>query len=607
MKVGAKNLVRVIDNKAQIRSNGFDERPDSSPGIVQKQVSFKGEAQYKVVHLNPIKKVLPYIAFVGAAISSIGYFIGSAGLFYDSRVEKSQKRHKQNQVKDSVMMSASKKFGNFDVELSKVKKNDVNPETEFKKEEGVKTIKPITKIGKISMKFAKVGVSASAISGMACGLGEGIPTMAIGEATNLGSASIIETPIGTGLFGIGIASIFSALALDNTPELKLNYNRLMAEKTFADKAKLVTKNIKSTVKEVGESIWEVAKNIYKPSWLNENFLQGIPKVFVFTESINKEGKVFLAKALRHNKNYMTHAASFTLALGGVGVILASLLKMNKSQKGSLKVEEGGFLFDNLGMTRYGMDKYTTGGKSAGSSFAVGGVINAISQFMGLDNKDGRAMQWLGISFVFGGFAIDRGLHLKKEINKSIMRGDLTDVVREWKFDLSKIFKNNDDLKALKKAIKTRSDLTIKIGELEAKITKRTEKNLDVKALNAKKEKLESEKKTVVENMNPLFKKIEEAFGYTVNQSSKTLKEDAPPADFIKDKDTFTAKFKAELDTILKNTADESKIDEIAKSFEHKHIAESDEMKSILERCTEIIFGKKKPDPLSEDEIKKLKK
>ena len=103
----------------------------------------------------------------------------------------------------------------------------------------------------------------------------------------------------------------------------------------------------------------------------------------------------------------------------------------------------------------GLDRYTTMQKPAGSSYAVGGVINAVSQFLGLDNKDGRALQWLGIAFVFLGFSIDRGKTFFKFLENHKTRPELRDAVREWKIDLSKLFKP-EELKKLLKEIKKES-------------------------------------------------------------------------------------------------------------------------------------------------------
>jgi len=286
----------------------------------RKEVSFTSTPLYVVKNKNIFKKVLPVAAFVGSLLGSVGYLIGGSGLFYDLYKEKQTK-----------------------------------PQGVEKSEDGVKTITTSTNLGKTAMNFTKIGMTATAISGIACGLGEGIPLMALGEATNLSSAKIIETPIGTGLFGIGIASIFAGLALDNTPNLKLNEFELMAEKSRLKKTKIYLKNMLTTGKEISLSIFQVSRNIFNPKWIKENILQGTPKTVVFSEAINKDGKVIFNKMLRHNKNYLMHAASFTLGLGGFGLMISSFLKEKKAERTSLKVEEAGFLFDNIVMTRYGLD------------------------------------------------------------------------------------------------------------------------------------------------------------------------------------------------------------------------------------------------------------
>lgn len=386
---------------------------------------------FKVKNQSFLQKFLPVFAFSSSSLATIGYAFGSAGLFYDS--------YKENNSNVKKMFSSNKPKGSSS--------------------EGVQTIKTSTDFGKMGLGAAKIGIVAAASSGIACGLGEGIPMMALGEATNLSAGPIVETPIGTGLFGIGIASIFSGLALDNTPELKLNHYKMMAEKDFSKKAKMVAQNMKTTIKEIGTSVFEMVKNLPNPKFFKENIFGLTPKTLIFQESINKDGKVTVSRALRHNKNYLMHAASFTLALGGAGVILFSLLDRKKTQKASLHVEEGGFLFDNLGMTKYGVDKITTGGKMAGSGYVVGGVINSVSQFMGIDNKNGRALQWLGIALVFLGFSVDRGRVLKKVLATSKTSTELTDVVREWKVDLSKLPMSPNELKKLLNELKNNKPVT----------------------------------------------------------------------------------------------------------------------------------------------------
>lgn len=380
-----------------------------------KTKSFGNNPKYSIVNQSALKKLLPTMAFSCSVVGSVGYLLGSLGLFYDSYNDK---------------------------------KNKIKPN----QEEGVKTLNVNTKLGKLGLNCTKVALTATATAGIACGLGEGIPLMALGEVSNLSSARIIETPVGTGLFGIGMASIFAGMALDNTPVLKMNEFDFMASKNWKEKSHLVVKNMLDTAKEISSSIFEIAKNSYKWDFWKENILKITPTTVVFSEKIDKDGIISLSKELRHNKNYLMHAASFTLALGGLGIILSTALNQKKAQKTGLRVEEGGFLFDNLGITKYGIDKFTTNGKSSGASYAVGGVINAISQVVGIDNKEGRALQWLGIAGVFLGYSIDRGRNLRKTMQNSKQREALTRVVREWKVDLAQVV-NKEDLPKLLKEIK----------------------------------------------------------------------------------------------------------------------------------------------------------
>lgn len=406
-------------------------------------VSFgAGPDKFIVKNRNYFKNVLPIIAFAGSALGSIGYLVGGTGLFYDL--------HKSRQKQKSAFLLNQNKPQNTNLLTMKGNSSDK------KAEDGVKTISAETKFGKIGIKFAKMALTATAISGVSTGLGEGIPLMALGEATNLGASSILETPVGTGLFGIGIASIFSSLALDNTPHLKLNHFEVMAKKGFLNKAEIILKNMVTVAWEITKSVGEIAKNIYKPKFWKEDLLRITPKNIVMQEITDKDGKITFARELRHKKNYLMHAASFTLAIGGISLVLTSLFNQKKAQKASLKTEEGGFLFDNLGMTKMGLDKFTTTGKAAGASFAVGGVVNAVSQFMGIDNSDGRALQWLGIAAVFLGFSIDRGKNLSKSLKETMERPALTQIVREWTFDLSKVIKDKNILKKALREVKLNS-------------------------------------------------------------------------------------------------------------------------------------------------------
>lgn len=395
-----------------------------------------GPPLYAVKNNSAIKKVLPVVSFFGSFIGSIGYLIGGSALFYDL------------------------KYGEHDKE-----KNE---------KDGVKTIEPTTKFGKFGVSATKWGMSAISASGISCGIVEGLPLMTMGESIYLTSAPIIETPIGTGIFGISIGAIFAALGLENTPELRVNEIDLMAQKGFAAKTKFILNNLLKVGTDISKSVVEIAKNIFNPEFLKETFLFKAPKTVVFSEEINKEGKVFFSKVLRHKKNYFMNLATVILLFSGISIIASTLLDKKKAQKGSLKAEEGGFLFDNVAMTKFGIDKFTTGVKGSGSAFAVGGLMNAVAQFLGLDNLDGRGLQWLGIGFVFLGFAIDRGRTLRKKILEAKFKPELRRVVREWKVDISKLVDNSEQLKTLQNEIQSGKEITnARFKQLEAAIRQAT--------------------------------------------------------------------------------------------------------------------------------------
>lgn len=428
--LSAKNSV-AAKNQAANNNIKFGSKPDV----------------YKVIKKENL--ALPIIALASSVLGAVGYIIGSSGLYYDT-YKKSNGKIKNIFFPETVD-----------------KKNEIN-------HEGVKTIIPETEFAKFGLNAAKVGIAATTIAGMTTGLTAGMPMMTIGETINLGAAPCIETPLGTGLFGVGIASIFAGLALESNPELLLDKNKLRTEKTLAGKTKVVLGNVKSSIVEIGKSCSDLAKNTFKlftpknaeaVKFFKENIFFLTPKSVIIQESINKDGKVFIDKVLKQPKNYLMQVASAVLTVGGLGVVLFSLIDNKKAQKSSLKVEEGGFFTDNIGMTKFGIDKVSVARNlkdaAGGAGFLTGGIFNGISQLIGIDSKQGRAAQWLGCGLVFVGFVVDRGKHLAKTIENNKVRNEITKVARKWEIDLTKIFniKNKEEkilfnktLNALKKGI-----------------------------------------------------------------------------------------------------------------------------------------------------------
>ena len=243
------------------------------------------------------------------------------------------------------------------------------------------------------------------------------------------------------------------------------------------------------------------------------------------------------------------------------------------------------------MTKLGIDKFTTAGRAAGASFAVGGVVNAISQFMGIDNKDGRALQWLGIAAVFLGFSIDRGKHLKTAINNAKMRPELSQVVREWEFDLSKLIKN--DTKALKKLLKEIKMQGAAFGE--------------EKLISKNPEKLKFEQ-SIPPITNPEFLNFEKAM-----QEAVGMPQDGSVHVFNQDSKQVERKFIEALNRMgltdmageVTNQVKALRLKAIKSKYKSKskkihpdevsiarNIMDHIEAKKILNICSEKIFGKK---------------
>lgn len=527
-----------VNNERFLKNKKVSFSASAAPAVgktLAEQEKFLG---YKVINMTFLKKAIPTIAFAGSVMAAVGYMTGSLGLFYDLKVQKD--RGEKPQV--------------------------------HKDADGAKTIEPKTKIGQTCVKLAKVGLFGSSLAGITCGIGEGLPMMTIGNTTEAFSVPIIETPVGTGLFGIAIASIFAALALDNTPEKKLNPFKLMAAKDAGEKVKIVASNIKTSLMEIVHSLAGVCKNCYKPDFWKENFIHFTPKYLVFDESINKAGKSTINAVLRHNRNYMMHIASFILGVGGISLALTKSLEIKKAQKNCLRTEEAGFLLDNIGMTRYGLDKFSIGNRAAGANFALGGVINAASQFMSLDNQDGRAMQWLGIAMVFGGYTVDRGRHMLGQFKNAKHRHELTDVVRHWKFDISSFIPDKAQAKEFIKQMKQVS------GQVkDAKVTNPT----FIKLQESIQAALDEANKKILRN--PEIQNLEKT----------ALTKEAKAALEKKKTDIVQKEVESEIKKIFgEKTGAKTGESVLAIPFELNQVEESiTDTKKMLEICSEKVFGK----------------
>jgi len=420
--------------------------------------AFKG---YKTAPLKEGETVVKYLlkkkeypkidtlSFLTALTSMTGFAIGGAGLlgdyFYDLKTGKN-KTDKGNNLKAEIIenKNASAVFKDFGTSSGK----KVIYISQKSKEEGAKTIIPSTKMSKIGLMFAKVGIAFSGIAGIFNGISMGLPLMAAGETLNLAASPIIETPLGTGLFGIALAAVFSGRALEHDPLLKLDMSKLAQKTNVKEKSLYVLDNVKNCAKEVLNTAGLFGKNIKNLfvktekagaiNFFKNNVFTIKPKNLVIQEFTNESGNIKKVVTTFKNNPYLMHAASLVLAIGGGILAISSIIKNQTGQKVGLKTYELGGSFDNLSLSRSGWEKAamasSPSGKLAGNLLGLSGLTILAGQ-PGVDTKWGRGTQWLGTALLFAVFAVER----KGKAFKSIAaKEELTSLVRQWSVDLTKL-------------------------------------------------------------------------------------------------------------------------------------------------------------------------
>jgi len=398
-----------------------------------------------------LKKKIPQVwdtfSFLTALTSATGFAIGGAGLLSDYL--SNEKGKEKSSLKKNTPVPDS--FKNFET----ASLQDSAPSTEKgKKKEGAKTIVPSTKFSKMGLTFAKIGIAFSGIAGIFNGVSMGLPLMAAGEALNLCASPIIETPLGTGIFGIALAAVFSGRAMENDPELKIDKTKLKEKVGLKNKAEFIGKNMAGCAKEVWTSSKVMATNIKdlfsktkRPeavAFFRDNVFSIKPKKLVVQEFIDENGLVKIVRGTKNNP-YLMHGASLLLAIGGLTLALSSLLKNTTGQKVGIRTYEVGGSLDNLSLSRSGMEKAAVAGagspvtKLAGYLMGASGLTILAGQ-PGLDEKWGRGTQWVGTALLFSVFAVERWPKAFKVLES---QPEFKSLVRQWEVDLTKLYSNKD--------------------------------------------------------------------------------------------------------------------------------------------------------------------
>lgn len=405
----------------------------------------KGDKAIKYVLKKTERNYVDTFSFLTALTSMTGFAVGGYGLLSDQLHDIRTGKTKSLETKVIENKNISEKFKHFGPSSEQIilvsKKGS---------KEGAKTIVPSTKTAKIGLMFAKVGIAFSGIAGIFNGISMGLPLMAAGESLNLAASPIIETPLGTGLFGVALAAVFSGRALEHDPMLRLDLVKLSQKTGLKAKAGYILENVVGCAKEVlgtaklfGKSIGHLfstdkTAKTEAVSFFKNNVFSIKPKNLVFQEFINKEGIVSTKLAFRNNP-YLMHAASLVLAIGGTTLALSSLLKKKTGQKVGLKTYEIGGSLDNLSLSRSGWEKAAMAGgpsgKLAGNLLGLSGLTILAGQ-PGVDEKWGRGTQWAGTALLFAVFAVERRA---KAFNSENAKEAFTSLIRQHNIDLTKLF------------------------------------------------------------------------------------------------------------------------------------------------------------------------
>lgn len=443
-----------------------------------KDVSFQGLISVKKGYRMPLMDPgIKLLGLITAFTSAAGFGLGGAGLNYDHYYKKlhhikdeQPSKHKKNR---SIVT-----LEDFKASLDKTKpqkKPEFTGKDEDNKEKETGYIEPVTEFGKLGLKAAKIGIFFSGVAGVFNGIAMRVPLMSVGEGLNIAASPIVNTPTGFGLFNIALATVFAGRALENNPALKLN-SEVLASLTGKDKAKYVMKNMGYCLKEVVTSSKEVFVQFGKlfkseskesaKTFFRDCIFATKSKTMTISEKLLADGSTAIETGMK-SYPYRMHLASMILATGGAMLLVTGLLKkigvlkdknLDKVTKASFKVAEAGGCLDNIGLSYSGLEKMSQGKAASGLALAVSG-LGILSGTPNAEKDDGRGRQWLGTSFLFIAFAIERFIELMKTIKDSdkFKAGEVVDesaqLIREWEVHLPNVFgkeflKNKDNYKLI---------------------------------------------------------------------------------------------------------------------------------------------------------------
>lgn len=319
---------------------------------------------------------------------------------------------------------------------------------------------PVTEFGKMGLNLAKTALVVSGFAGFFTGIALHIPLMSLGEVVaNLLAAPIINTGAGYAVMSAGLGLLFLGRAYDGNPVHRANYS-IMATKSWPGRAKYIADNMWGCIKDTGKSTIIFGKHLFSlfsPNkqvrkearhFLRDKVLRVKSSTLTVGQEINAAGMSTVKKGLKSHP-YRLQVAAMVLALGGVGVLTADVLralgitKDDKLKKATFRVAETGQVLDNLGLITYGLERCYKGNPAGFPT-----IISGATMMWGAPNADndfGKGLTWFGLSFFFLFLALERLSELCQAFSKrkalkanpKKMIEEATAIIRQFEIDFSK--------------------------------------------------------------------------------------------------------------------------------------------------------------------------
>jgi len=312
--------------------------------------------------------------------------------------------------------------------------------------EGVHTLRPKTKWGKLGLEFGRIfGVGLAQSSGIFNGISMRFPLLSFGDGLALLSVPYIHKPFGMGLFQIGMASIFACRAMEQDERFKIDMNIWHQKKGFKDKSIYVLKNMASCIGEMLNSTKTILINLanlfgnekkrHNANYFFKNeFFPLKPRFVLLAEQLTSTGKSYVQPIMKATPHFL-HASSLLVGIGGIILTVGSLINDRMTKIIGYRTTNVGGTMDNIAYFKQGFEKTAFGNPASGISANIAGLVLLAGQGF-QDTLLGRGVFWVGISSLFMAFALDQRTFLRTALSKrkNPLWSQANAMIRRWELN-----------------------------------------------------------------------------------------------------------------------------------------------------------------------------